>query len=184
MLRIFLESDVMIEGRREENEMGSPQGGVTSPLIASIYPDAFDQEMKCRGHRIVRYADDILILIRSQKAAENACQVATEILEKVLRLKVNTQKTHLVHASQGVNFLGVEIGKSRTLIQDKKLEAFKMKVKALSRRNSLVNVEKIICDLNPAMGGVRITFGWPTAKGSIWCCRLGYGDDFEPSNLR
>ena len=57
----FLQSGVMVDGHWQQTETGSPQGGVISPLIANIYLDAFDEEMKQRGHRIVRYADDILI---------------------------------------------------------------------------------------------------------------------------
>ena len=55
----------MVDGHWQQTETGSPQGGVISPLIANIYLDAFDEEMKQRGHRIVRYADDILILCSS-----------------------------------------------------------------------------------------------------------------------
>lgn len=153
LLRMFLESGVMIEGNWEATEIGSPQGGVISPLISNIYLDAFDQEMKRRGHRIVRYADDILILCRSRSAAEHAREVATSILEGELRLTVNTEKTHLVHASRGVKFLGVEIGLRWTRIQDKKIAAFKTRVKALTRRNSPVNLEQIIKDLTPVMRG-------------------------------
>ncbi|MCA9165287.1 MAG: group II intron reverse transcriptase/maturase, partial [Planctomycetales bacterium] len=69
------------KGVWEATEIGSPQGGVVSPLIANIYLDAFDQEMMRRGYRIVRYADDILILCRSKRSAEHAMSVATEILE-------------------------------------------------------------------------------------------------------
>ena len=110
LVRKFLTSGVMVEGNWEATEVGSPQGGVVSPLIANIYLDAFDQEMKRRGHRIVRYADDILILCRSESAARQAQAIVTEILEGDLRLTVNKDKTHLVHATQGVKFLGVEIG--------------------------------------------------------------------------
>jgi len=66
------------------SEKGSPQGGVISPLLANIYLDAFDQQMKRRNHRIVRYADDILILCVSEQAASNALVKATQILEKDL----------------------------------------------------------------------------------------------------
>ena len=58
LIKAFLESGVMVDGDWQATETGSPQGGVISPLIANIYLDAFDQEMKNRGHRIVRYADD------------------------------------------------------------------------------------------------------------------------------
>ena len=58
LIRMFLESGVMLEGHWQPTEVGSPQGGVITPLISNVYLDAFDQEMKRRGHRIVRYADD------------------------------------------------------------------------------------------------------------------------------
>ena len=58
LLRLFLKSGVMEDGVVKESDVGSPQGGVISPLVANVYLNAFDQEMKVRGHRIVRYADD------------------------------------------------------------------------------------------------------------------------------
>ena len=164
LLRLLLESGVMIEGNWEATEVGSPQGGVISPLISNVYLDAFDQEMKRRGHRIVRYADDILILCRSQSAAIAAREVATAILERELRLTVNKEKTHLVHASQGVKFLGVEIGLQWTRIQDKKIAAFKAKVKALTRRNSPLNLEQVITDLNPVLRGFANYFKMANCK--------------------
>jgi group II intron reverse transcriptase/maturase len=165
LLRLFLESGVMIEGNWEATEVGSPQGGVISPLISNVYLDAFDQEMKRRGHRIVRYADDILILCRTRSAAEHAREVATSILEGELCLTVNKEKTHLVHASRGVKFLGVEIGLQWTRIQAKKIAAFKAKVKALTRRNSPVNLEQVIQDLNPVLRGFANYFRMANCKG-------------------
>jgi len=153
LLRMFLESGVMIDGHWEDTEIGSPQGGVISPLISNVYLNAFDQEMKRRGHRIVRYADDILILCRSKSAAHHARDVATALLEGDLRLTVNADKTHVVHASQGVKFLGVEITPRWIRIQAKKIAAFQEKVKGLTRRNSPVNLEQVIADLNPVLRG-------------------------------
>ncbi|MCP4483418.1 MAG: maturase, partial [Flavobacteriaceae bacterium] len=72
LLNQFLSSGVMIGHNWEGSTVGSPQGGVISHLLANIYLDAFDQEMKRRNHRIVRYADDILILCRTEKAAQKA----------------------------------------------------------------------------------------------------------------
>ena len=168
LLRMFLESGVMIDGNWEATDIGSPQGGVISPLISNVYLDAFDQEMKRRGHRIVRYADDILILCRSRSAAEHAREVATDILEGSLRLTVNEEKTHLVHASRGVKFLGVEIGLTWTRIQAKKVAAFKAKVKAITRRNSPVNLKQVIADLNPVLRGYANYFRMANCKG-LFC---------------
>lgn len=153
LVRQFLQSGVMVGDRFEEVEEGSPQGGVISPFLANVYLDAFDQEMKRRGYRIVRYADDILILTRSKSAAENALKQASQYLEEELKLTVNQQKTEVVHSSGGVKFLGVEIYTSYTRIRDKKVCGFKEKVRKITRRNSPVNLEKIIKDLNPVLRG-------------------------------
>lgn len=153
LVQMFLVSGVMEDGVWEATALGSPQGGVVSPLIANIYLDAFDQEMMRRGYRIVRYADDILILCRSQRSATHAMNVAVGILEGDLKLTVNRDKTHQTHASQGVKFLGVVIGSVHTRIATEKVAAFKAKVKAITRKTSPVNLAKVISDLNPVLRG-------------------------------
>lgn len=125
LLRQFLESGVMVGYHLEETELGSPQGGVISPLIANVYLDAFDQFMKARGHQIVRYADDILILCGSRVGANNALRVARSYLEGELKLTVNATKTHIAHSDEGVKFLGMVIYTNYTRIQDKKVVKLK-----------------------------------------------------------
>ncbi|WBA13014.1 group II intron reverse transcriptase/maturase [Salinivibrio kushneri] len=153
LLRQFLKSGVMVDGNWQSTEIGSPQGGVISPLIANIYLDAFDQAMRERGHRIVRYADDILIFCRSRAGAENALVQATKILEKTLKLSVNQQKSHIAHSDEGVKFLGIEIGRTHTRIQPKKLAGFKAKLKRMTKRNSGKPLPVIIKMLNPVIRG-------------------------------
>ncbi len=153
LIRMFLESGVMKAGGFEATTVGSPQGGVISPLLANIYLDNFDQFMMARGHRIVRYADDILIFKTSKAGAENALEVAGKFLEKNLKLTVNRRKTHLTSLKQGVRYLGVEIHSTYIRIQDKKIKAFKEKVKNCTQRNLPVNLEKVIKDLNPILRG-------------------------------
>jgi RNA-directed DNA polymerase len=153
LIRMFLQSGVMLKDGWQASEEGSPQGGVISPLIANVYLDAFDHTMKERGHRIVRYADDILILTSSQSAAQNALKVARGILEGELLLTVNEHKTSIVHSRRGVKFLGVIIHSGYTRIRDEKVKKFKDKVRGITRRNSPVNLEKVIQDLNPLARG-------------------------------
>lgn len=153
LIKLFLESGVMIGAEYEATTIGSPQGGVISPLIANIYLDQYDQFMKSRGHRIVRYADDILVLCQSKSAAENALRVSKAYLEKELELTVNKEKTHITHSDEGVKFLGVEIFTDYTRIQKKKLQALKVKVKWLTRRNRSSGVREIIQELNPLLRG-------------------------------
>lgn len=153
LLKMFLESGVITEDGFKRTEIGSPQGGVISPLIANVYLDEFDWIMKARGNRIVRYADDILIFTRSESGAENAMKQASKLFEKRLKLKVNKVKSHTVHSSKGVKFLGVVIYTKYTSIQEKKLSGFKSKIRKITRRNSPVNVEQVIKELNPILRG-------------------------------
>ena len=167
LVKLFLNSGVMVGKHWVASNIGSPQGGVISPLLANIYLDAFDQEMKRRNHRIVRYADDILILCKSRAAAENALTSATQILEKDLKLTVNTEKTHIAHSDKGVKFLGVEIGSQFTRLQEKKLNGFKQKVRQLTKRNTGLNLIEIIRRLNPVLRGFANYF-------SIANCRRAF----------
>jgi RNA-directed DNA polymerase len=176
LIKQFLCSGVMVGNEWEASEMGSPQGGVISPLLANIYLDAFDQEMKRRNHRLVRYADDILILCCSQSAAENALKSATQILEEDLKLTVNRDKTHIAHSDDGVKFLGVEIGSRYTRVQDKKLQGFKRKVKQLTKRNGGKNLAAVIAQLNPVLRGFANYFSianchWDFKSLSAWIRR-------------
>lgn len=153
LIKLFLKSGVMEADGWSASEVGSPQGGVISPLISNVYLDAFDQEMKSRGHRIVRYADDVVILKASKTAAVNALEQARRILEGDLRLKVNREKTKLVNVREGIPFLGVVIRATSTAILPNRVARFKTKVKGMTRRNSPVNLERVIRDLNPVLRG-------------------------------
>ena len=153
LIRQFLTSGVMTGHQYSASTRGSPQGGVISPLIANIYLDRFDQHMKSRGHRIVRYADDILILCGSQSAAGNALKVATAYLEGKLKLTVNRHKTHIAHSDNGVNYLGVELYTGYTRMQAKKVQGLKAKVRGITRRNTGQNLEAVLRELNPVLRG-------------------------------
>jgi group II intron reverse transcriptase/maturase len=158
LLRMFLQCGVMIGERWQASKEGSPQGGVISPLISNVYLDDFDQFMKGRGYRIVRFADDILILTRSKSAALNALNVARNYLEGTLLLTVNEQKSHIVHSFKGVNYLGVTIHTGYTRIKREKVREFKDKVKRITRRNSPVNLKKVIAYLNLVVRGFAYYF--------------------------
>ena len=167
LIKLFLESGIMDNGNFEESVVGSPQGGVISPLLSNIYLNEFDQEMKRRNHRIIRYADDILIFKRTKKGAEKALKSATEILEKQLKLTVNLEKTHIAHSSKGIKYLGIVIYKTVTSIQDKKLKAMKSKLKKMTARNSPVNLAKLVSELNPVLRGYANYFRIANCKGNF-----------------
>jgi len=149
----FLKSGVMKDYRIDDTTMGSPQGGVISPLLANIYLNEFDQFMMKRNYRIVRYADDILILCSSHRSANHALNVASDFLENSLLLTVNREKTHISYSSCGVRFLGVVIFDSYTGIQAEKINAFKSKVKSLTKKCQGMNLEMVIRRLNPLLRG-------------------------------
>jgi group II intron reverse transcriptase/maturase len=153
LLTLFLKSGVMIDNQWHASGTGSPQGGVISPLVANVYLHEFDMEMMRRGHRIVRYADDILILKASKSGATNALRQARAILERRLKLQVNEEKSALRTLGRGIPYLGVVIRNRVISIQESSLRRFKAKVKAITRRNSPVNLEKVIRDLNPVLRG-------------------------------
>jgi RNA-directed DNA polymerase len=153
LIEKFLTAGVMKDGHWEETDIGSPQGGVISPLLANIYLDRFDQAMKSRGIRIVRYADDILIFARTRKEAGSYRQVATQILEGELKLVVNKEKTHLTSIYEGVAYLGFIIHKKYVSIHPKKIKKFKDKIRELTPRNHGMSLKEMIKRLNPVLRG-------------------------------
>ena len=153
LIRTFLKSGALEDGRFIETEEGSPQGGVISPLLSNIYLDVFDQEMKARGIRIVRFADDILIFAVSKAEAGNYKALATMILEKQMKLTVNKEKTHITSLEQGIDFLGVKILMKYITIQAKRLKRFKDKIRRITKRNSGRPLELVVKELTPVLRG-------------------------------
>ena len=167
LLTLFLKSGVMLDGNWQESETGSPQGGVISPLVANVYLHEFDMEMMGRGHRIVRYADDILVFKASKSGATNALRQARAILEGRLKLKVNEEKSAIRILAEGIPHLGVVIRNRTISIQDSRLARLKAKVKAITKRNSPVNLAKVIRDLNPVLRGFANYFRIANCRGVL-----------------
>jgi RNA-directed DNA polymerase len=111
LLRQWLKAGVLVDGRREGTELGSPQGGVISPLLANIYLDVLDLlwERQCRHlGELVRYADDAVVLCRSKADAEESLRRLGLIMDR-LGLKLHPDKTRIVElglGKQGFVFLG------------------------------------------------------------------------------
>lgn len=153
LIRTFLKSGVLEDGAFQETEEGSPQGGVISPLLSNIYLDVFDQEMKSRGIRLVRFADDILIFASSKAEAGNYKALAIMILEKQMKLTVNKEKTHITSLEQGIDFLGVKIFADFIMIQEKRLKRFKNKIRKITKRNNGKPLERVVKELTPVLRG-------------------------------
>jgi len=85
----YLRAGVKTNGRLQNTRMGVPQGGPLSPLLANILLDDLDKELEKRGHRFVRYADDFIVLVKSQRAGERVMRSVQRFLKRRLKLKVN-----------------------------------------------------------------------------------------------
>ena len=154
LIESFLKAGIMVDGAYESSEIGSPQGGVISPLLSNIYLNIFDQKIMTNAdYRLVRYADDILILTKSKRDAQNAKAWATKILEEELKLTVNQDKTNLTSYKEGVTFLGFTILPKYTVIDKKRIRRFKDKVRELTKRNSGIPIEIVIGRLNRYLRG-------------------------------
>ncbi len=108
LIRQILEAGVIEPsvGEVEPTELGTPQGGPLSPLLANIYLHNFDVKMKEAGYGLVRYADDFVIFAKSREAAEQALSLARNVLEGKLGLALHPEKTRVVSVAEGFEFLG------------------------------------------------------------------------------
>ena len=154
LIEQFLKSGIIVDGSFESSEIGSPQGGVISPLLSNIYLNIFDQKIKTNSsYRMVRYADDILIVTNSKREAGNALTWATQILEDELKLTVNKEKTTTTSLREGVSFLGFIVRKRVVSIDPKRIQRFKDKIRELTKRNSGVPIGVVIAKLNRYLRG-------------------------------
>ncbi len=151
----FLRQEIMTDMARWQPTTGTPQGAVLSPLLANIYLHPLDVLMEQSGCRMVRYADDFVILCRSQAEAAAALrQVAAWVAANGLTL--HPGKTHVgdcLQPGQGFEFLGYRFEAGRRLVRPKSLRAFKDKVRARTMRSRGDSLERIVGDLNPLLRG-------------------------------
>jgi RNA-directed DNA polymerase len=112
LIRRYLEAGIMVDGVKQGVEEGTPQGSPLSPLLANIMLDDLDRELERRGHRFVRYADDLRIHVRSERAGERALVGIARFIERRLKLKVNREKSSVNNATQAT-ILGLRIPSSR-----------------------------------------------------------------------
>lgn len=149
LLRRYLECGVMENGVVHKNEEGTPQGGNLSPILSNIMLDELDKELESRGHKFVRYADDISIFSKSERAAERILGSISIYLESDLKLKVNREKSGIRRPSKG-NLLGFGFwhGKGGEIcprISEKSYIRLKEKLKRItSRSQSLSTAERIV----------------------------------------
>jgi RNA-directed DNA polymerase len=135
----YLRAGVMVNGRLGKTSKGVPQGGPLSPLLANILLDDLDKELEKRGHRFVRYADDFVILVKSQSAAERVKASIQRVLERKLKLKINEKKSQVAPTDNN-DFLGFTFKGTKIRWSDKAFREFKRRVKRLTGRSWFVTM--------------------------------------------
>lgn len=116
LIRKYLKAGVMVQGRYEKTEQGTPQGGNLSPLLSNIMLNEVDKELEKRGLRFVRYADDCVIAVKSEASAKRVMYSITDWIERKLGLKVNAEKTHITRPSK-LKYLGFGFFKESRMSQ-------------------------------------------------------------------
>ena len=148
----------------------SAQGGPLSPLLANVYLNEFDWEYERRGVPVIRYADDIVLLCKSQRAAERLLESSIRHLEGKLKLRVNRDKSHIarVNATKNFKFLGFAYGKGKDGLfiraHPKALLKAKNRLHAITKRNRGVNVRKVMQEIKVYMTGWLNYYGIASLK--------------------
>ena len=156
LIRKYLVSGVMVNGVLQPTKVGTPQGGNLSPLLSNIMLNELDKELEKRGLRFVRYADDCLIMVRSEKAANHVMESVTRYIEKKLGLKVNVEKSKVARPNK-IKYLGFGFynkkGTWRPKPHLKSLQKFERKLKDITSRSNAMSINDKIVKLNQVIRG-------------------------------
>jgi RNA-directed DNA polymerase len=154
----YLRAGVMVNGRLQETPEGVPQGGPLSPLLSNILLDDLDKELERRGHRFARYADDLIILVKSQRAGERVMASIRHYLETVLKVKVNEDKSRVVRAEESV-FLSFTFTGKRLTVSEKAFRRFKAELRRLAGRSWGVSMKRRYGEIRAYVQGWMNYFG-------------------------
>ena len=173
MIKRYLKSGVMEDGVVVPTVEGSPQGGNLSPLLANIYLNEFDQEFKRRGVPCIRYADDIVLLAKSERASQRLLESSVKYLERPLNLRVNREKSRTVSVFSIRNFkyLGFCLGKGKNgvfiRVHPKSYMKFKDKLRMLTSRSRCGSIAKAMKRIEISARGWLNYFGIADMKNNI-----------------
>lgn len=139
LIHKYLNAGAVVRNKFGQTEVGVPQGGPLSPLLSNIMLNELDKELEKRGHRFVRYADDMVILCKSKRSAERSLTNILPYIEGKLFLKVNREKTTVAHISK-IKFLGYSFyrkkGEGRLRVHSKSAVKMREKIKELTSRSN------------------------------------------------
>jgi RNA-directed DNA polymerase len=154
LLQAYLTQQVMETAKSWTPGGGTPQGAVISPLLSNLYLNPLDQQMALQGQQMVRYADDFILLCRSQEEAEAVLEQVRHWVEQA-GLRLHPTKTRIVDATQhgGFDFLGYHFERGMKWPREKSLRKFKDTIRAKTRRASGTSLRGIIEDVNRTLRG-------------------------------
>jgi RNA-directed DNA polymerase len=163
LIRRYVEAGVMVDGVKQPTEEGTPQGSPLSPLLSNIMLDDLDRELESRGHRFVRYADDLRIQVKSERAGQRVLEKVTGFIEKRLKLKVNKGKSSIRHAAQavvlGFGFLFTKDGRIQIRVSERARQRLRQRLRLLTGRERRVPMSDIIRAANRFIAGWTAYFG-------------------------
>jgi len=170
----FLTAGVMENGVFKPTTIGTPQGGVISPLLANIVLNHLDRQLHKAGYRFVRYADDFVVVCRTKQQAQEALRLVEQVLEADLGLVLSSEKTKITTYGKGYEFLGFFLSSRSRRMRDKSVQKFKAKIRELSVRKHNLD-QKVIVKLNRVIRGTAQYFGtsfstnrWEFQKLDSW----------------
>ena len=157
LIRKYLSAGVMEKGIVKATTVGTPQGGNLSPLLSNIMLNELDKELEARGLNFVRYADDCIILVKSEKAANRVLTSITKFIEKKLGLKVNAEKSKVTRPTQ-TKYLGFSFWKSpkgqwKPKPHLKSYQKLVRKLKQLTDRSRSISLDNRIRKINYVVRG-------------------------------
>ena len=157
LIRKYLVSGVMENGIISPTKVGTPQGGNLSPLLSNIMLNELDKELEKRGLKFTRYADDCIIVVKSEKAANRVMESITKFIEKKLGLKVNVEKSKVARPHQikylGFGFYYTKTGIVKPKPHIKSIQKFKRKLKQLTKRSWSISLEERFVKVNQVIRG-------------------------------
>ena len=172
LLEAIMKSGCIVDGKKLPTEQGVPQGGVISPLASNVLLTPFDCEMRRKGYRLTRFADDWVVTCSSRAQAQAVLSYATKILNK-LGVTLSKEKTRIVHVRHGFEFLGYKIKRGSTPLRlakhkiksgtqqgalyaypkQKSINHFVEQIRKQTRRKSPLKTQEIIKIINPIIRG-------------------------------
>jgi len=154
----FLKAGVMENGVFKPTTIGTPQGGVISPLLANIVLNHLDWRLHEAGYHFVRYADDFVVVCRTQQQAQEALTLVKHVLEGELGLSLSAEKTKVTTFGKGYDFLGFTLSSHSRRMREKSVMKFKAKIRSLTERKRNLDAE-VIKRLNQVVRGTANYFG-------------------------